>query len=254
MIKYCNVNGLRTRYLMLGEGEPIILLHGWGTNLDSFLPMYSVLQKSMRVIAVDFPGFGHTDFPPIPWTVGDYTNWLISFLQALGVTSAYFLGHSFGGRVSIKLAASSPEIVKKLILVDSAGVRQFEINWRRKFYKELSRLTKPILYLLPKSWSQKVRWKFYQAISATDYLTAGRLKETYQNVINEDLEPILDQIKASTLLIWGKNDQTTPLSDAIIMSKKIINSKLIVVKGAGHYPFVDSPDDVNQNIITFLQD
>jgi pimeloyl-ACP methyl ester carboxylesterase len=253
MVRFYDVNGIRTRVLELGEGEPIILLHGWGTKIESLFPISSFLQTDMKVIIMDFPGFGQTDFPPAPWGVSDYVDWLRSLLHILKIDSAYFLGHSFGGRVGIKLAASAPEIVKGLILVDSAGVRQFETSWRTKILGAISGVAKPFLYLLPGSLSNKIRWKFYKSIGSTDYLTAGRLRETYLKVINEDLEPLLGNICAPTLLVWGEKDQATPLKDGELMARKITGSKLIVIKDAGHYPFVDNPIEVNKYIAEYLK-
>ena len=175
MFRFYDIQGLRTRVLITGQGDPIVMLHGWGTNIESLSPIYSFLQKKRKVVALDFPGFGQTDFPPTAWGVGDYTDWLVSFLQSLEIDSADFLGHSFGGRVSIKLAAMHPKIVNKLILVDSAGVRQFEMSWRNKMLRLITDIGKPILYSLPKQLSGKLRWKFYRSIGSTDYLTAGRL-------------------------------------------------------------------------------
>lgn len=252
MFRFYNVQGLRTRVLTVGKGIPIVLMHGWGTNIESLSPIYLSLQKWGKVIVFDFPGFGQTDFPPAAWGVGDYTDWLIFLLQTLEIEKADFLGHSFGGRVGIKLASSYPKIVNKLILVDSAGVRQFEMTWRNKILRLITKVGKPILYSLPNQIGSKLRWRFYRSIGSTDYLTAGRLKETYQKVINEDLEPLLSKISSPTLLLWGENDQSTPLSDGVLMSKNISNSKLVVIKNAGHYPFVDIPSEVNEQIEKFL--
>lgn len=252
MFRFYNICGLRTRVFEVGLGDPIVLLHGWGTNIESFSPIYSDLQNKRKIIALDFPGFGQTDFPPTPWGVGDYTDWLLALLQCLKIENADFLGHSFGGRVGIKLAVTHPKVVNKLILVDSAGVRQFKMGWRNNILKEIANIGKPILYSLPNQMGLKLRWKFYKAIGATDYLTAGRLKETYQKVINEDLEPVLCNISSPTLLIWGEEDRATPLKDGILMSKIIPDSKLVVIKYAGHYPFVDNSSEVNKQIENFL--
>ena len=252
MFRFYDIQGLRTRVLVLGQGAPIVLLHGWGTKIESLSPVYSFLQKMRKVIALDFPGFGQTDFPPMAWGVGDYTDWLVSLLKSLEIESADFLGHSFGGRVGIKLAATRPKVVNKLVLVDSAGVRQFEMNWRNKMLELIARIGKPVLYSLPKQLGSRLRWRLYSSIGSTDYLTAGRLKATYQKIINEDLEPILCNISSPTLLLWGENDQSTPLNDGVLMSKNISNSELVIIKNAGHYPFVDSPSEVNIQIEKFL--
>lgn len=252
MFSFHNVKGIRTRMLDTGQGDPIILLHGWGTKIESLFPISSYLEKRMRVIAVDFPGFGQTDFPPRAWGVGDYTEWLILLIRKLNIETACFLGHSFGGRVCIKLASLYPQMVKKMILIDSAGVRQFEFNWRNQAISTVSMVIKPLINMLPKQLVNKIRWRFYSSIGSTDYLTAGRLKETYQKIINEDLEPVLSNIASPTLLIWGENDRDTPLADGMLMAQKIHRSKLITIKSAGHFPFIDDPAQVNKHIEDFL--
>ena len=119
------IDNLNINYICEGEGEDIVLLHGWGSNITLFKSMTEVLKTKYRVIAPDMPGFGLSDEPPIAWCVDDYVDFIIKFLGELGVTKAAFLGHSFGGRVIIKFfeRENLPFEISKLILVDSAGVK-----------------------------------------------------------------------------------------------------------------------------------
>jgi pimeloyl-ACP methyl ester carboxylesterase len=251
---FIQVAGLRIHYVALGEGAPILLLHGWGTQLESLTPVIEHLARKRRVFALDFPGFGASEFPPQDWSVGDYTNWLARFLDQFGLEKLDLLGHSFGGRVAIKFSAACPERVSRLILIDSAGVRQYDTTPRFRLIQAGARLGKPLLNLLPVRLRKRVQWRLYRAAGSTDYLTAGRLKGTYAKVIAEDLEPFLPQVRARTLLIWGEADKATPLADARVMAAHIPDNRLVVIPNAGHYPFLDQPERVFAALDDFLQD
>ena len=97
------VNGLNINYFDKGQGDPVVLLHGWGSNISLFSSMTEVLSKKYRVIAMDMPGFGGSDEPKEVWDVDRYTDFVIDFLADFGFERVTFLGHSFGGRVIIKM-------------------------------------------------------------------------------------------------------------------------------------------------------
>ena len=100
---------------------------------------------------------------------------------------------------------------------------------------------------------KSTRDKIYKKMGAEDYVATPELKETFINVIDEDLTHYLEKITQQTLLIWGENDDATPVSQAKIMKEKIKNSKLIVVPNAGHFSFVDKPEIVGKEIFNFIQ-
>lgn len=251
---FAQVAGLRTRYITLGEGLPILLLHGWGTQLESLAPLANHLSARRKVYALDFPGFGASEHPPVDWSVGDYAGWLSEFIEKFRLEPLDLLGHSFGGRVAIKFVSSWPARVNQLVLVDSAGVRQYETSPRFRFYRLVAKAGKPLLSLLPEPARKKAQWRLYRAIGSTDYLTAGELRGTYSKVISEDLEPLLPLVHARTLLVWGEQDQSTPLSDARVMAEKIPGSRLVVIPNAGHYPFLDQPERVYEALDHFFLD
>ena len=249
---FSTIAGLRTRYICLGEGEPILLLHGWGTQIESLSPLTTHLTRYRKVYVLDFPGFGASQLPPADWTVGNYTEWIYQFIAKFNLEKIALLGHSFGGRVAIKFAAAWPEAVDRLVLVDSAGVRQYETTPRFQFYRLVAKLGRPVLSSLPPGMRKRAQWRLYKAIGSTDYLTAGSMKGTYSKVISEDLEPFLPLIRARTLLIWGEQDQATPVTDARVMAQKIPDNQLVVIPKAGHYPFLDQPQQVFQALDAFL--
>ncbi len=235
------VQNLITHYKTTGKGTPLVLLHGWGASLDSFNLILPELTKKYKVYALDLPGFGKTQLPLQAWSVGDYAKFVKEFLDKLKIRQATFLGHSFGGRVLIKLVAREPEICEKLILTGAAGIKS-KNSLRKILFKTIAKVGKPILSLPGlKSFKQKAKKKLYQKAGTDDYLSAGPLQQTFLKVTQEDLTPFLAEIKVPTLLIWGENDQDTPLNEGKIMHNLIPNADLKVIHSAGHYAFIDQP-------------
>lgn len=119
-----NVDSLKINYMDKGSGELVVLLHGWGSNIELFENMSELLARKYHVVAPDMPGFGLSDEPKEPWRVDDYVDFVLKFLEPFAPKKVTFLGHSFGGRVIIKMASRDlPFEIEKVILVDSAGVK-----------------------------------------------------------------------------------------------------------------------------------
>lgn len=237
--KTSKVDGLSIRYQVVGEGPTLLLLHGWGGRLESWRPVVDNLYQSFRVCLLDFPGFGRSDPPPQPWGVGEYAQFLRNFMDYLEIERAIVVGHSFGARVAIRLAVCYPERVNKLILANAAGIRSRGIRFfcRRALVaagKFLARVLGPL--------GQQMKERIYSHVASPDYVSAGALRQTFVRVVNEDLSPLLRQIKAETLLVWGDRDQATPLAQGRTMRRLIPNSKLVVMNGAGHFSYLDNPE------------
>ena len=135
-----NFNGLNINYILEGEGQLVVLLHGWGSNIKLFDNLVQLLSTKYRVLAMDMPGFGESDEPPEVWDVDKYTDFVTGFVKEFSDEKVIFLGHSFGGRVIIKLFSREelPFEIEKVILVDSAGVKPkktFKQKAKQFFYK-----------------------------------------------------------------------------------------------------------------------
>ncbi len=238
-----NVSGIRTNYEITGRGEPVLLLHGWGAQIESFAPVIFALEKYRKVIALDLPGFGKSGFPPAPWTVADYMAFTLAFMDAAGLEKTDVLCHSFGGRVMILLAARHPERVGKIVFVDSAGVRpKRTLKYYAKVYSY--KLAKRIA----KSRGLSTFFKFFGLDAQKKVKSAGsqdyknlpeEMKKTFINVVNEDLSPYLKEIKSPSLLIWGEDDTETPPSYGQKMEREIADAGLVVLSGAGHFSYLD---------------
>ena len=121
--KFLQVNGLKIFTRITGKGDPFLILHGWGASSRSWIKIQEKLSENFKVFSLDFPGFGKSDLPPKEWEVQDYVKLIVEYAEKIGIEKFYLLGHSFGGRVSIKLTSQFPEKINKLILVDAAGIK-----------------------------------------------------------------------------------------------------------------------------------
>ncbi|MGM7703381.1 alpha/beta fold hydrolase [Pseudalkalibacillus sp. Hm43] len=246
------IRGVNVNYRVSGEGRSILLLHGWGTSLKSFEPVHNNLEKHFKVYSIDFPGFGESQEPPEAWDVEAYTNMLREFITQLNIEDPILVGHSFGGRVSIRYAAHHP--VHKIILVDAAGVkpkRSMKYYYKVYTYKTLKKvLDLPGL----KKHKEEILTKVKGKVGSADYKNAsGVMQQTMVKVVNEDLQRFMPDIQAPTLLIWGENDTATPVEDARIMEKAIPNAGLVVLKGVGHYSYLEKLNEFLVIIDNFLE-
>jgi pimeloyl-ACP methyl ester carboxylesterase len=236
------------------KNSPVLFLHGWGSDLSVFRSSLARVTDR-RVCALNLPGFGGSEEPPVAWGVGDYADFVVSFIKKLDIQTVTLIGHSFGGRVIIKLAVRKPLPfrIEKIVLMDSAGVkprRTIRQALRLGLYKCIKKtLSFPVIErLLPgalESWRRK--------LGSADYRNASpRMRECLVKTINEDLKPLLSSIPYSTLLIWGENDRDTPLGDAKVMECLIPDSGLVTLKNAGHYSFLDQPFVFGRVLDSFL--
>ncbi len=249
------IDGIEINYYDRGAGEAVLFLHGWGSSLDSFAPFLDSLAGFYRVCALDLPGFGRSREPGAAWDVGDYADFVLKFIRHLGLTRVIPIGHSFGGRIIIKLAGREkpPLDFPKIILVGSAGLKpekSLKAKIRQLSYKAVRRIIS--VNLVEKRWPGLLEsWRRKNA--SADYLAASpRMRQVLVKTVNEDLRPHLPLIAVPTLLIWGENDTATPPADARLMEKLIPGAGLVMLKNAGHYSFLDQPHIFGRVLDSFL--
>ncbi len=251
---YKTINDVKINYFVKGEGDEVLfILHGWGANCDMFNNLADVCAKKYKVVALDFPGFGLSDEPPTAWNLDDYAEFTETFINGFEPKTIHLLGHSFGGRVIIKLLAQRKMNAKKVILTDSAGVLP-KRTFKYKFKVRMFKIAKAILSLgLIKSIFPNALEYFRKRSGSRDYNEASPLmRQVLVKVVNEDLAPILKNIEQETLLVWGRNDTATPVSDAKIMEKEIKNAGLVVIENAAHYAFLDQPFIFTKVLCSFM--
>lgn len=255
-----DIDGVSVNYEVKGSGDYVFILHGWGANISVYNSVSDLLAQKFTVVTLDFPGFGATPEPPGVWSVSDYADFTVKFISSFGVKSTILFGHSFGGRVIIKMASMEklPFSISKIIFADSAGImprRGKKQSFKTRIYKigKFFLSLYPVRKLFPGAL-EALRKKF----SSADYANASPLmRGVLVKTVNEDLTQYLKNIKCTTLLIWGVNDTATPVSDAEIFEREISSSGadvgLCKIENAGHYSFLDQPY-VFQNILrSFLK-
>lgn len=234
--EYITLCSMRVRCRRLGSGYPMIVLHGWGSSVERWADVQRLLARSgCATYAIDLPGFGGSDAPPKAWSVDDYATLVREFVDHQGLSHFALVGHSFGGRIAIKLAQIETGGIDLLILTGSAGLRHEPTLKQRamlvgaRFGKAAARL--PLICVL----EAPLRRLLYFIAGERDYYRArGVMRATMVRVIDEDLRPALGRISVPTLLIWGEADRATPLQDGVEMHHLITGSRLEVVPGGTH--------------------
>ena len=239
------VDGYNICYKITGEGEEtVVMLQGWGTDLGVYDSVADTIKDAYRFVQFDLPGFGGSDEPKEPWNVDAYADFFCRFMQALDIRKATLIGHSYGGRIIIKLAARDriPFEIQNIVLIDSAGIvpeKSFSQKMKIRRYKVLKKILnlKAVYALFPELVDD---WRSRQG--SADYRNATPvMRQCLVMAVNEDLRHLLPKISQDTLLIWGDRDTATPISDAKIMEEMIPHAGLAVLTGTGHYSFLEQP-------------
>lgn len=241
--KTIEIDGVKLHYLDSGEQDlpPVIIMHGWGCNVDTVASIADLFKGKMRILNVDLPGHGKSTEPPAVWGVEDFTSMMEKFIKELGLRNPSLIGHSFGGRISILLSSRNSDI-DKVVLVDAAGIKPKRgFSYYRKVYS-FKAMKQLLTLLLGKEKGMKKVEEMRAKKGSSDYRNSSpRMRAVMSRCINEDLKYAMPSIKAPTLLIWGEEDTATPLSDAKIMKSLIPDAGLVSFPGCGHYSFLDNP-------------
>jgi len=239
-------------YKVFGQGEPFLILHGWGSKSDRWQQVAEKLaEHKLKILVPDLPGFGKSQAPGEPWTLNSYVEWIREFSLAVPELKKefYVLGHSFGGNLAAKFCIKYNQQVKKLYLVSSSCLRT--VSTKKKLLAKFSKIAKVFSFV---PYYPQLRKGFYKyIIRRSDYpYVEGVMKETYLNVIAEDLSLKLSFVRVPTVIIWGDKDALTPVTDAKRIHEKIRNSKLIVLPGFEHSLQIQAPDLLTEKIVENL--
>lgn len=248
------IDGVKVHYEECGpsEGQPIIIMHGWGCDHTTVGFIRDIVKDRMHVFNLDLPGHGKSQEPPEPWGVDAFTRLVEKFITALGISSPVLIGHSFGGRIALLLA--SRNTIRKMILVDAAGIKpKRSIRYYIKVYSfKTAKRVLPLI--LGKNRGQKIIDSWRGKAGSADYRQSSpMMRAVMSRCVNEDLKHVMPSIKAATLLVWGEQDTATPISDAHTMERLIPDAGLVSFPGCGHYSFLDNPGSFRAVILEFLK-
>jgi pimeloyl-ACP methyl ester carboxylesterase len=262
---FTTVDGVRIRYVDVGEGPAVVMLHGFASSLDAWKPVIPELSKEHRVIALDLKGFGWTDRPPGDYSPAAQAALVAHLLEQRGVAGQVsIVGHSWGSSVALALTLASPDRVSKLALYD-AWV--YEEQLPTTFYWARAGGVGETLFALfyGERVDEKMSLAFYDKSHVTQELIdnveramdrPGTTAAALAAVRGQRFLPMQDRyrtIDKPALLLWGREDAVTPLSVGERLSGDLPRSKLIVYPRCGHFPMIEAKAQSNADLVSFLQ-
>lgn len=235
------IKDVEINYVQYGKGKDVLLLHGWGQNIEMMKPIGDNLQDRFRITILDLPGFGESEEPKTPWTLGNYEEMLEEFIRLTKIEKPTVIGHSFGGRLAIRYSSINP--IEKLVLFGSPCIRKDEkLSLSTKILKGLKKL--PGLNEFGEHMKKYIGSRDYKAASPI-------MRKTLVSVVNEDLSNYAKKIEEPTLLIWGENDTEAPVEDAKELESIMIDAALIVLPGT-HYAYLENLPQVINILNNFI--
>lgn len=232
----------KVNYIQYGSGDDIILLHGWGQNIQMMQPLGDLLASKFRITILDFPGYGNSPEPDEVLGVKDYAMIVHELVLKLKIKKPTLIGHSFGGRVAICYGALYD--VNKIVLFGAPCVRVKKgLTLKEKILKKAKTLP----------GMGKIAEIAKNYIGSTDYKQASpKMREILVKTVNEDLSDYAKKIKVPTLLIWGEYDEAAPLEEARLLEKLLADGALIVLQGT-HYCYLENLYQVKNIIVNFME-
>lgn len=229
--------------------KKLYILHGWSVdknNEDKWIDFRAELKA--LGIESEFLGLpGLTTTLDQEWHLDDYVNWLDDQLK--GRKDIILLGHSFGGQLAVRYNRTHQGQIKKLVLIDSAGIvdRSVKMKVKRLVFGILAKFGK--IFFRAKFF----RKILYRLTREKDYYNAPPIqRRTMTNVINEEIIADLSEVSSPTLIVWGSDDKVTPLKNSLVFTENISSGKLEVIDGARHAPHFTHPHKVAQVVAEFV--
>jgi len=277
------LDGVRLHYLCGGQGPPLLLIHGLGSSAAvEFYYNLEDLAAHHQVMAVDLPGFGQSDKPPLEYTIDLFTRVLRDFMASLGLAKASVMGVSMGGRVALGLALDAPAMVDRLVLVDALGVGQPRrvLAYRLLLTRGLGELTlsgtaRALRGMNPRTIRRFWGWYLRRPGSVDTILSDDRIsnhsrllstpayRAAYLSALRSIagtrrlrdgvvVEARLSDLSMPTLLVWGRHDHIFPVAHAEAAARRIRGARMEIFEASGHTPQMEEPERFNRLVLDFL--
>ncbi|MGI9174046.1 MAG: alpha/beta fold hydrolase [Rhodothermales bacterium] len=248
-------------------GQPVVLLHGWGSSAELMRPIAGALsdpaergQAVRRVYNVDLPGHGHSPAPPAPWGVPEHADLVQRLIEERTEGPVTIVGHSNGGRIALYMASetSMAPLVRRLVLVAPSGMTPLRTRGYY-FRKSLAQTLKAPFDLLPPEFREPgLDWLrhslAWRALGSSDYRALdGVMRETFVKTVNCYLDERVARIQVPCLVFWGDQDEAISRHQMDVLEQRIPDAGLVVLPGAGHYAYLDAPDVFSAATRYFLE-
>jgi pimeloyl-ACP methyl ester carboxylesterase len=270
-LRSCSIEGTRVNYVEMGEGPPLVFVHGLAGCWQNWLENIPYFARSRRVIAVDLPGFGESDLPLEDITIPGYGRFVDAFMGEIGVERGAIVGNSMGGFIAAEVAVSHPARVDKLVLVSAAGVmtvraaqlalarglaRGFHRSagrayTRRDWIVRRRRMRKVLLYGVvrhPELLQPELVWEIASGGGKPGFLDA------FSAILDYEISDRLPDIASPTLIVWGRDDRIVPVGGAYRYEQLVPNSRRVILEDTGHVPMIERPALFNRLLEDFLAD
>jgi pimeloyl-ACP methyl ester carboxylesterase len=270
-LREVEVVGTRLNYVEMGEGNPVVFVHGLAGAWQNWLENIPHFARSRRVIALDLPGFGASPMPPWEISIPAYGRFVRDFCERLGIERCSLIGNSMGGFIATEVAITEPGRVDELVLVSAAG-----ITWARarrepaEMIARVGRATAPLALRFRMSGISRSKFRkraFRGVFHDPDALRREMLWENVipalkspgyfdamTNLFGYDIRHRLEEIGVPTLIVWGRNDRVVPVPAAFSYKKRIGDSaELVIFDNCGHVPQIERPLRFNRVVEDFLK-
>ena len=245
MVYVMKIKNINLNYVRYGNNDKdtIVLLHGWGQNIEMMKPIGDNLKNDFDIVIIDLPGHGISDEPDYVWSLYDFADAVHELLVELKINNPIMIGHSFGGKISLIYASKYK--TKKLVLFGSPYKPEIEkISFKTKVMKKMAKM--PIL----KNFAEIAK----KHMGSTDYRNASEMmRKILVAHVNLDITEDIKKIKCSTLLIWGTNDTAVPLERAYEIESLILDAGVVEYEGCTHYAYLERLNQTINVLNSFLK-
>lgn len=269
--KTISLQGHTLHYLEAGEGDPVLLLHGFAGSCEEWRTTVGVLARAgYRAIAIDALGFGKSDTPDTaPYSFALFSGLYADLLDALGIERAAFVGHSFGGKCALATAITHPQRVSRLVIADSEGFIPIPLFMKKAGV--IPFLGDVFLWMSknPRLFELQLGGVFYDKQNVPDWLTEHfrsmlaskphtramlQLSRCYDNhdLIKSGMRQRLGEIRCPTLILWGEQDRVFAPACGHTAHNEIPGSHLVILPRAGHYPHLEATRAFHGILLGFL--
>jgi pimeloyl-ACP methyl ester carboxylesterase len=269
------LDGQPVNVIELGEGPPLIFVHGLSGSWPNWLEQLPVLAANHRVIALDLPGFGYSPMPAERISISGYARLLDRLLDRLGIDAAAVVGNSMGGFVGAELAIAFPQRVERLVLISAAGISTYDHRGALRTVPVLRRaeriLTAYTAWMASKSDTVARRARLREAtlnvvtrhpsrlpaaLAAEQLRGSGKpgFMQALEANLNYDFRERLAEIACPTLIIWGEDDRLITARDAAVFEELIPNSRVVMYADTGHMAMLERPAEFNALLDEFLSE
>ncbi len=267
--RFIDVEGVRTRYVEEGEGEKaIVFIHGFSSSLYTWRSCLGPIAKRYRVVALDLKGFGFSGKPETEYTTDGYADFVIQFMDAVGLKAATLCGNSMGGNIAWRTALKYPDRVEKLILVDASGYPSQHRGM--PFFLKLGSLPGVGEILSFSITRGRIRSSLESAYHDTSRVTERTVDVYYYSMRTEGaMHAVLARLRSSraeaekwkdriseldlpTLIVWGDSDTWVEPVNAERFHSDIAGSELVIIAECGHLPQEEKPEEFAISVLEFM--